>query len=301
MKYFIIAVVVAVFGAYVYGVAKYHGTVPVPPLRQITLDVTEGVDWQTNPNSANERLRALSRYRYLAVDNNGAILADKILTDADFKNIAKTERARKYPVGDQSKLLDLADRRYKLTNDIVVGATTYQAGTTVDLALLKKVFADGKLARLSISGTGETISIQPGTMLMVVLIFVALLCALKIVLFDPLLKIVDERHAEIAASAEYLRNNHHAAQGLASERGELRLKIRREHITALAAARYEVVKTADNMLKDARNEARKIHDESMHEIGEALKAAHTQLAREVPAFAKQIISKALGLTVGEKL
>lgn len=303
MKHIIIVAVLAALAAYAYGVVKYHGTAPVPGYKTVALDLRPAAD----PKSGKAFLNDLARERYLAAPQagekpNGAA----ILTEVDFAKMAQ-QSPEQCQVVDQSALLEFAAKRLHFRDDIKVNGRQYHgrrdgkemSGDPItieaawDLAL-------GGVERLPVDGHGETVAVQPGTMLMVILIFLGLFCALKIILYDPLLKIMDERDAEIAAGTASQRANAAKAAAVEALRNEKRAALRREYQHELSAARYEVQKVADGVVREARDEARKTSEENSRAIAEAAAAAKAQLAADAPALGEEIANRVLGLTEGGK-
>lgn len=308
MKHIIIVAVLAALAAYAYGVVKYHGTAPVPGYKVVSLDLRPAAD----PKSGKSFLNDLARERYLAVPKDGEkINCAATLTEDDFAKMAARSPEQRQVI-DQSALLEFAAKRLHFRDDVVANGHQYHgrrpgkdgqpAAMTGDPITIEAAWdlALGGVARLPVDGHGETVAVQPGTMLMIILIFLGLFCALKIILYDPLLKIMDERDAEIAAGTASQRANAAKAAAIEARRNEKRAALRREYQHELSAARYEVQKVADGVVRAARDEARKASDENSRAIAEAAAEAKAQLAGAAPALGAEIANRVLGLTEGGK-
>lgn len=309
MKQIIIVAVLAVLACYCYGAASCHGTMPVPQYKKVEIDLKGGDE---AADAVKNRCRDLERENFLRVPASGdladADYAAPLKAD-DFEAVVKGNpaAARAFPVVDQTAVADFANKRLSLTEDAVYNGRAYKAGQAIDRAVLADILRDAKVKeqlraggepRLKVSGHGETIAVQPGTMGMIILIFVALLCALKIILYNPLLKIMDERDEEIAAGTVHQRENAVKESVLDSQHQERRAALRRENQAALAKARHDVQMEAEGMLRQAREEARRVNEANAKEVADALQSARAELQPAVPVLAKQIIDKVLEVPEG---
>ena len=107
-------------------------------------------------------------------------------------------------------------------------------------------------------------------MLIVPLIFLALLAALKLIMFDPLIKIMDERSEEIASGMDQAKLNRVEVAKLATESKEQFDHLRREHILELSKLKHEIIIESESVIHDASAEALKIREEAHKELQETL-------------------------------
>ena len=135
-------------------------------------------------------------------------------------------------------------------------------------------------------------------MLMVVLIFLGLLCALRIVLFDPLVALVDERNAEIELGQEQARENRKRAALLEQEALQKRRALRRQHMSDLVKARHAVMREADSILHEANVEAHRLRDNAHLEMKKVVAEAEKTLRGEVEGLARQILEQVTGRAAG---
>ena len=297
MKQIIIVAIIAVLGVYCYGVTQYHGTLPVPQYKEISVEIPDAAFAKAHPAEARELVRDLARARYLRVPAAGSKVDFRNpLVETDYEAFGKTATGVKtVKVLDQSEITALESKRLHFSADTL----TYKKGAPLDRRALEDLI-QGKIARVAVGGHGETIAVQPGTMLMIVLIFIALLCALKIVLYDPLLKIMDERDAEITTGNSARRNNAVRQQELTDQYAAMRTQLHHEHQAELAKARGEAQALAGNVIREAREEAQKARETNAEEISAALAETRAKADGLVPALAAQMVEQVLGTAKGGK-
>lgn len=198
---------------------------------------------------------------------------------------------------DEVSLKSLSRKGYRLRNNFQpeksLGKHGYPAGTHLTKPVLDALIA-AKMTRVGIVGKGDIVALQPGTMLMVILIFLALVAALKGVLWDPLEKIVLERDEKISEGLAVVSDNASKEKKFADESVRLRNEARRDFMSKLGKARHEALSETHQIVEKARVEADEIRAKTVAELAALIKEAETSLQREVPALADEIVKKVLG-------
>ena len=304
-KKLFIAFVLVVFGVYCYASVTHYSSVPVPDYVDTSIDLMGGMSpwaWKKDPTAQNELFAALERKQYqpsatgLIFASGLSFTADHILTGDDLRKILVAEPvlARDFPVRDPVRLYALEAAGYTLRDNVFLDKQQLYPAQT----LLNKSVIDGLLSKgihtVRVSGRGDMVSPQSGTMLMVVLIFLGLLCALDLVLFKPLVALVDERNGEIEAGQQQARLNANESAKLAEEEQRQRRVLRREHIGSLIKARHEVMREADALLHEANIEAHRMRDNAHTEMRRVLSETEARLKQEVPALAELVVSQLRG-------
>lgn len=309
MKKGFIIFVLAVFALYCYLATVQNGSVPVPQYLNVTIDLMNGMSqaaWNRDPTGQKEYFRELER-RSLQPPATGwhfsqelTFSPDYVLKADDFRRILEAQpvTARDLPVRDPGRIIALSDKDYRLRDNIVVaGKPLLAEGSSLDKAAIDRLLAAG-FSDVRIVGKGGMVSPEAGTMLMVVLIFLGLLCALRIVLFDPLVALVDERNAEIELGQEQARENRKRAALLEQEALQKRRALRRQHMSDLVKARHAVMREADSILHEANVEAHRLRDNAHLEMKKVVAEAEKTLRGEVEGLARQILEQVTGRAAG---
>ncbi len=316
MKKIFIILVVVIFVAYCFASARNYAYIPVPQYRDVTINIMKGmtqVGWENNPTAQKERFRELERKFYQPpvagwhFQSGLSYKPDHVLTADDFKKILEQEPglARDLQVRDPVALESIVAQGYMLRDNIMAAGGSSsdnqyvaKAGADLNKVVLDKLLSMG-ITEIRVTGKGNMVSPELGTMIMIVLIFLGLLSALDIVLFKPLVSMVDKRNAEIDAGMEKVRSNRVDASKLAQESDDKRKELRREHMSALAKARHEVMKEADEILHHANVEAHRIRDNAHLEMKTVIKEAEAQLHAEVDNIAREIVAGVLSAAGGK--
>lgn len=304
-KLIFIAFVLVILIAYCFGSASNFGYTDVPRYVEKKIDILGGMsmeEWESNKAARDNRLKELVRAGYqppidgynfakqLSYDKTHTLTAD------DYVNIVKLEPivATKLSVRDPSAVLDLASMNYTIRDDIIgsKGNVIAKSGDVLDKNALDALIGVN-IKRIRIVGTGGVVSIELGTMIMVPLIFLALLAALKIIMFDPLIKIMDERAEEIAVGSEQAKINRIDIAKLETESKEKFDHVRREHIFALGKAKHEIILESEVVVHEASDEARAIREEAHKELQEKLAEVDKELRSKVDELAQDIVAQVL--------
>ena len=128
-------------------------------------------------------------------------------------------------------------------------------------------------------------------------LFATFLYVLKPILFDPLLRLFEEREARTdLARAQARALDAKAGELMAKYESELE-RVRQEAATEREALRAETAKLEAKILADARNDAASILEQGKAKLEAEVKALRAELKAGQPALSAQIASRILGREV----
>ena len=309
MRRAFIAFVIIVFLVYCWASVAYQNQVPVPAYRTVKVELLGGktrAQWDQAEGEQFHRLMELESKRYqLPEGNTLAVGAKKLdsgapLTSDDFKAIIAASPAGSAPsmeLRDPSAIYNLVSLHYRLRDPIVnpadpEGPPLFNYGEPLTKSILDELIRH-KIEAITINGAGAPVTFQFGTSIMILLIFLALVAALKPLVWDPFQALLDKRQKELAIGAEAARRNQAEREKLEQEtigkNRDLRLEIQAERMRRLRAADKE----ADGLVKVAQTEAKKAKQESLADIASQMGAAEKALAAEMPKLAEMIAASIL--------
>lgn len=302
LKKLFILFVLAVFVLYCYDSVVHYSSVPVPNYVERKIDLYGGMSsyqWKRDPTFQNEHFAALVREQLQAPVTglnlaSGLVFpAEHILTEVDLRAIAQKEPvlARDLPVRDPVKIYDMEERNLVLRDNVLLdGKLLFPAMTPLDKKAVD-VLQEMGIREVRVNGRGAMVAPQSGTMIMVVLIFLGLLCALDLVLFKPLVDLVDERNDEIEVGEKLAKHNLKEQAKLTAEELDKRRALRREHISNLVKARHAVMREADAILHEANVEGHRMRDNAHMEMKQMIAASEEKLRAEVAVLAEVVVER----------
>jgi len=130
-------------------------------------------------------------------------------------------------------------------------------------------------------------------------LFTFFVVLLKPLLFDPLMKVFEEREKRTeGAKADAREMDKQAAELLTQYEAEIE-KIRREAGREREELRAETAKLEAKIMAEARAESAKILEAGKAKIAAEMEILRAELARQTPALAAEIASKVLGREVSQ--
>lgn len=185
-----------------------------------------------------------------------------------------------------------------------LGPIELPEGTPVTKALWLTVLAPeaerlGDDATVSVTGKGELMSFNL-TLIFVVLNFLGLLALLYLLLWDPILKTLDERTATIKGDLEAAAEKREQAQGLKSKYEELMLGSKQERQELVAEGRKEGEAERQRILTAAREEADKVIARTQEELEATAAQVRAGLQREIGGLSIELAERILGREVREE-
>lgn len=125
-------------------------------------------------------------------------------------------------------------------------------------------------------------------------IFFALLAWLSPVLFDPFLKLFDEREKRIVGASDEAKKLTGSAEDAARQLAEKTALAQADARKVLAELRAQAAVREQKIVADARTAAAARMDEAQSELFEATEEARRALKDEAKALSGQIVEKVLG-------
>lgn len=130
-----------------------------------------------------------------------------------------------------------------------------------------------------------------------IVLFTFFVVLLKPLLFDPLMKVFEEREKRTeGAKADAREMDKQAADLLTRYEAEIE-KIRREAGREREELRAETAKLEAKIMAEARAESAKILDAGKAKIAAEMETLRAELAQQTPALAAEIAAKVLGRQV----
>ncbi len=154
---------------------------------------------------------------------------------------------------------------------------------------------DGALALVG-SGGGVTVDFDK-TLLVQVALFVALWLILKPLLFDPMLKLFEEREKRIEGAITEARNIDLKSVAAKTKYDDAVGKARAEGAAARDKLRAEGLKTESELLGQARLEGQAKLEAGRKQAQEELAKAREQLSAERQKLARELAARVLGREV----
>ena len=304
-KLLFIIVVLAILVSYFFGSANNFGYIELPEYVKKDIDILGGMStekWETDKAAREERLKELVRADYQPISTGyhfggeSSYHKTHVLSAENYQEIVEKEPklARKLPVRDPEGILDLAAMNYIVRDSIIDGKgnLVVSSGSVLSKEVLDRLEGLG-FTRIRVVGTGGVVSIESGTMVLVPLIFLALLAALKLIMFDPLVKIMDERSEEIVAGVEQAKVNKVEIAKLDSESKDKFDDLRREYVLTLGKAKHKIALEAEKTIQNATDKAHAIREEAHKELAEKIKEVEAELKGNVDELAKQIVAQVI--------
>jgi F-type H+-transporting ATPase subunit b len=283
----------------------WQNRVDMPRYRVVEVSLTGDrtpEQWNQDAAFRNAHLERLAGRRYQPVQEKALRLADgtvfppdRPLTRANFEALARDRVAHggdtNVELRDPAALYAFASQRYRLRNPLpALGAP---GGEAVDKAFLDRLI-DADVPFIHIVGYANPISLQPGTIVLVTLIFLALVAALQGLYWEPILRIVEERKRETDEGAALAKSNQAALARLEDDRARRLLEARRSRLERILDARAKAKAEADMITHDARDRERALKRNAMAEIRSASQTAREQLRADIPRLAREIARQVLG-------
>lgn len=294
----VLLVAVLFFGYYWTAVRNWH-LVTVPSYETEAVDLLGGktpAAWADDPTFRREHLRHLDRTFYqptaegLALPDGTRLEPGAVIEEQHFAALIEARRTT-VTLRNPTAIRAMAKRNYRLRNPLP--AVGHEAGTRLTKPVIDDLVAAG-LDRVAVVGAGEMISVQFGTMLMVILIFLGLVAALQGALWDPVLGLIDERRRLVEEGETLARANRSDATEVEEEGHGLLADVRREYLRDLTATQREAGKEADRILHAAREEAQALRHEAMQDLEQEVARAADELETKRDAIAREIAAAVLG-------
>ncbi len=294
-----VILVAVIFVGYYWTAVRYWHLVPMPGYAVEEVDLLGGktpAAWAEDPTYRREHLRHLDRSYYqptaegLTLPDGTHLGPETVLTEETYRALLEAGQTE-VTLRNPAAIREMAKRNYRLRDPMP--GIGFDRGERLTKEVIDALVA-ADVERAPVVGAGEMISIQFGTMLMVILIFLGLVAALQNALWDPVLALIDERRRIVEEGENRTRSNRTDALELEAEDRRLHAEVRREYMKDLSATQREAAKEADGILQKARDEAQQIRHAAHAEIERDLARAASELEKERDDLAREIAEAVLG-------
>lgn len=303
MRRAFIAFGITAFLVYCWASVVYQNRVAVPGYKLVEVDLLGGASrsgWDANPQARFQRLMELENRKYqLPEDAGGVIPPGRPLTSGDFAGfIARAPAGQpvKMKLRDASAIHGLLAHNYLLRDNIEVDAQPgvlplYIGGRPLDKPMIDDLLRRG-IATITVTGHGAPVNFQIGTSLMIAIIFLTLVAALKPVVWEPFLALLEKRRKELEMGAEAERQNQLEATRYEEESRRRHAELHREIQALRLRDQRETAQRAAEIVKAARNQEKEVKIAGLRDLGESAAAAGEDLNARVPELA-EAVAKAL--------
>jgi F0F1-type ATP synthase membrane subunit b/b' len=303
----------ASFLVYCWVSVAYQNRVPIPDYRLVEVDLLGGKSraaWDAEPQIQFQRLMELEKANYqlpedsairpegaagVRVGSDGRIAVDRPLTSDDFAwfiDSAPAGRGVRMRLRDTSAIYGLLAHKYLLRDNIEVperenDRPLYIGGRPLDKEMLDDLRGRG-FASITVTGHGAPVTFLTGTAVMVAIIFLTLAAALKPVVWDPFLALLEKRRRELEIGAEAERQNQLEAARFNEERRRRNDDLYREIQAVRLREQRETAQAAATIVKEAREKEKAVKVTGLREIAVASKRAEAELEESLPEMAEAV-------------
>lgn len=319
MRKVFIAFGIGVFLLYCWASIAYQNQVDVPGYRLVGIDLLGGVSrdaWDADSQVRFQRLMELETKNYQLpedasikagkpgeanvgrhahADADGNIPVDRPLNSDDFawlianapKNGPVTMKLR-----DTSAIYGLLAHNYLLRDSIPWpgnpdGPPLYLGGYPLDKDMLDRLRALD-ITVITVTGHAEPVNFLPGTALMIAVIFLTLVAALKPILWDPFLVMLEKRRHELEVGGEAERQNQLEASRFQAEERRRRDELNRAIQELRLREQHETVRQSGEIIAEAREREKAAKLKGLREMGLAVAKAERKLEGTIPELAGTI-------------
>ncbi len=298
MRKLIVTAALVAFGVYLYEVTQRDTLYDLPDYGWRVVSLTGGktsAAWEHDTTFQRDHLLKLE-HSYLQPPAEGLTVGGRLLP-GDHPLKAEDYRALLASGLTEVKLRDpqplYGVERHNLRLRDSLPDLGLMAGEPVNKAVIDRLIT-ARRQSVSVVGGGAAVDVQAGTILMVWVIFLGLVNTLRGQLWEPVLKLLDERNRELEAGQAAAKANRGDEEKLEREMQALRVAARRQYLEKLSKAQFESMKEADGIVNSAKAEARQIRDRALDELRDKLGAARRELEPQVGDLARQIVAQVLG-------
>ena len=321
MRRVFIAFGIVVFLVYCWASVVYQNRVTVPDYALVEVDLLGGrsrSDWDADTRSQFQRLMELESRHYqllegtvikagvpgkngvgreVHVDKDGTVPMDVALNSDDFAYLisqAPAGQGVRMKLRDPVAVYTLLGRNYLLRDSIFnpadpEGAPLFAAGQPLN----KEMFDDLRIRGIqwiTITGHAAPVNFQVGTAIMIAVIFLTLVAALKPVVWNPFLVLLEKRRRELEIGDEAERQNQQEAVRYEEESRRRYAELHREIQGTRMKGQNEAAKRAGEIVKTAREKEKAAKLEGLRALGDDARTAGNELDRAVPELAEAIVA-----------
>ncbi|MCC8167702.1 MAG: ATP synthase F0 subunit B [Planctomycetes bacterium] len=299
MRRAFIAFGLIVFATYCWASIVYQNQVDVPGYARVVVDVRGGKDaatWAADQQAAFQRLMELGNKRYQVPEGVEAPFpAGHVMTVNDFSQYLETvpdgEPAR-LELLDPAAIYRLLAQNYTLRDSIPhpdnpLGDPLYFGGRPLDKALLDDLRVRD-IRTITVSGHAAPVNFQVGTAIMIALIFLTLVAALRPILWDPFIVMLEKRRRELEIGAEADRQNQQEATRYEEEKRRRYDDFARTAQALRLESRKKVAREAGAIVKEAKDKEKAEKLVGLRELCAAAEVTRQRLDEDVDALAREV-------------
>jgi F0F1-type ATP synthase, subunit b len=316
-----IATGIAIFLVYCWASVAYQNEVRVPDYKLVTVDLLGGVsrqEWDANQQGQFQQLMELEGRNYQLPEDavvhawpgrhrpapDGVVPVDQPLGSEDFTHFIN-EKPGEAPVmvrlRDTGAFTSLIGRNYLLRDTLYDpehpdGPPLFTGGTPLDKDTLDKMRVLGYRS-ITVTGHGSTVSFQLGTALMIAVIFLTLVAALKPVLWEPFMVLLEKRRREMDMGSEAERQNQQDAVRYEEEKRARTMQMHREVQSLKMAGQNQIAREAGEIVKTARDSEKATKLAGLSRLARESEEAKFRIEEDIPALAEAVADL---LTPGRK-
>lgn len=167
---------------------------------------------------------------------------------------------------------------------------------TSEIEALQK---QGRTASVHARGAADLLSFD-WTLVFIVVNFLGLLTLLYLLLWEPILKVLDERAGKIDGDLNSAREGREAAAALKRQYDQLLLNSKQERQILIADGQKEGQNERQRVLAEARQEADKVVQQTRQDLEAAAEKVRRQLRSEIGGLSVELAGKILAREVREE-
>jgi F-type H+-transporting ATPase subunit b len=157
--------------------------------------------------------------------------------------------------------------------------------------------SDGFVSVVGVAAAGSAGAVEvdfDATVVVQVVLFVLLMVVLKPILFDPMLRLFEERERRIEGAVLEARKIDEASAKALTKYEDAMAKVRATANAERDKMRAEGMREENAIIARARDAAAKTMDDGRRASGAAVTEARTALVAETPQLARELASRVLG-------
>lgn len=296
MRRVFIAAGIVIFLFYCWASVAYQNMADVPAYRLVEVDLLGGVTreaWEKDQQAQFQRLMNLETKNYqLPEDADGD--TGRPLTSDDFAAyIAKTPGAPvMMKLRDTGAFASLLAHNYILRDTIPDpenpdGRPLYFGGHPLDKPMLDDLRSRG-FKTITVSGHAAPVNFQVGTALMIAVIFFTLVAALKPILWQPFIVMLERRRRELEIGNEAERQNQQEAVRYGEEERRRNAELGRRVQELRMRGQRETAHEAGTIVREARNREKEVKLAGLHDIGRAADFTRAEMEKRIPELAEAV-------------
>ena len=132
-----------------------------------------------------------------------------------------------------------------------------------------------------------------GTIIFVIISFLIFLLLIKLILFQPITKVIDERGKFYAKNSKMESESKEKSKALLEQKESMLNEARVEATNILSSTNEEAKNKSEEILKEAKKEALDKIEQNQNQLNEEQKTAKLEIKNEITNIVKSIISKIL--------